>query len=157
MLDLVSKYSLSEIVTFLVIICLAIKGFFTFWDWAVARLKKTFNKETQQETKMVAVQEQINQCIANFKKISENQERLEQQIVALTEKINSLLDSDRDDIKSFITKEHHYFCYEKKWIDDYSLNCLEKRYDHYVDEGGNSFIKGLMDEIRELPKQPPEE
>jgi hypothetical protein len=44
--DLLNNYSLSEILTFLVIFCLAIKGFFTFWDWAVERLRKTFNKET---------------------------------------------------------------------------------------------------------------
>jgi hypothetical protein len=36
--------------------------------------------------------------------------------------------SDKDSIKAFITKEHHYFCYEKGWIDDYNLDCLEKRF-----------------------------
>jgi hypothetical protein len=157
MLDLLSNYSLSEILTFLVIICLAIKGFITFWDWAVDRLRKAFNKETQQKTEMVAIQEQINQCDNNFKKVSDNQAKFEEKLTALIDKINLLLDSDRDDIKSFITKEHHYFCYSKKWIDDYSLNCIEKRYSHYVEEGGNSFVENLMNEIRELPKQPPEE
>jgi hypothetical protein len=157
MLDLLSNYSLSEILTFLVIICLAIKGFITFWDWAFDRLRKAFNKETQQKTEMVAIQERINQCDNNFKKVSDNQAKFEEKLTALIDKINLLLDSDRDDIKSFITKEHHYFCYSKKWIDDYSLNCIEKRYSHYVEEGGNSFIEDLMNEIRELPKQPPEE
>ena len=44
------------------------------------------------------------------------------------------------------------FCYEKRQIDDYSLDCLEKRYTHYVEEGGNSFIHDLMEDIRALPK-----
>jgi hypothetical protein len=29
----------------------------------------------------------------------------------LTKKIEMLIDSDKDDIKSFLTREHHYFCY----------------------------------------------
>ena len=73
----------------------------------------------------------------------------------LTDKINLLIDSDKDSIKSFITDRHHHFCYDKKWIDDYSLDCIEKRYKHYTDEGGNSFIHDLMKELRALPKQPP--
>ena len=73
----------------------------------------------------------------------------------LSEKIDVLIASDRDDIRSFITKEHHYFCYEKGWIDNFSLECLENQYSHYVDEGGNSFIKAFMEELRRLPKQNP--
>ena len=41
------------------------------------------------------------------------------------------------------------------WIDDFSLDCLERRYQHYADEGGNSFIEGFMEELRALPKQDP--
>ena len=63
--------------------------------------------------------------------------------------------SEKDDIKAYITEKHHFFCYEKKWIDDHSLDCLERKNKHYKDEGGNSFIDGLMAEIRALPKQPP--
>ena len=44
------------------------------------------------------------------------------------------MNSDKDAIKAFITREHHYFCYQKKWIDDYSLDCIEKRYEHYKEE-----------------------
>ena len=72
----------------------------------------------------------------------------------LTDKINLLIDSDKDSIKSFITDRYHHFCYDKKWIDDYSLDCIEKRYKHYTDEGGNTFINDLMKELRALPKQP---
>ena len=72
----------------------------------------------------------------------------------LSQKIDILIQSDRDDIRSYITREHHYFCYQKGWIDDFSLDCIEKQYMHYVDEGGNSFIEGFMEELRALPKQP---
>lgn len=66
--------------------------------------------------------------------------------------VDMLIASDKDDIKAYITKEHHYFCYEKGYIDDYSLDCLERRYGHYKDEGGNSFAEDLMKDVRTLPK-----
>ena len=62
---------------------------------------------------------------------------------------------DKDDIKAWITQQHHYFCYELKCIDDFSLDCIEKRFKHYQDENGNSFVENLMNELRTLPKQPP--
>ena len=31
---------------------------------------------------------------------------------------------------------------------------MEKRYKHYADEGGNSFVATLMSEVRALPKMP---
>ena len=74
------------------------------------------------------------------------------QVSNLTNKIDILVESDKDDIKAFITREYHYFCEQKGWIDDYSMDCIEKRYSHYVEEKGNSFVKTLMNEIRQLPK-----
>ena len=62
----------------------------------------------------------------------------------LQDSINLLIESDKDDIKQSITKDHHYFCYQLKSIDDYSLDCIEKRFSHYEEEGGNSFVQVLM-------------
>ena len=73
----------------------------------------------------------------------------------MKDKIDMLIESDKDDIKAYITSKHHHFCYEQKWIDDFSLDCLERRYAHYTEEGGNSFIKSFMEELRSLPKSPP--
>ena len=84
-----------------------------------------------------------------------SQEETDNVLQKLSEKINILIESDRDDIKSYITREHHYFCYKVGWIDDFSLDCIEKRYKHYIDEGGNTFVEDLMNELRALPKKAP--
>jgi hypothetical protein len=39
------------------------------------------------------------------------------------------------------------------YIDDYSLDCLERRFKHYQDEGGNSYIEDLMKDLRSLSKR----
>ena len=156
MLDLLQLYSLSDILIFLVIFAVGIKSFVTFWDWGVARLRKIFHKESKEQEEKDRLRERLDDGNKKFKELFDIQEVQNQQISQITDKIDLLIASDMDEIKSFITREHHYFCYQKGWIDDYSLDCIEKRYNHYKDEGGNSFVKGLMEEIRRLPKQPPE-
>ena len=82
---------------------------------------------------------------------------LKDSIEEIRDLISLLIQSDKDAIKAYITKQHHTFVYKKGWIDDYSLNCIEQRYNHYKDQGGNSFIGNLMQQLRQLPKQPSNE
>lgn len=142
--QLLASYSIHEILVFIIIFALGIKGFITFWDWGVERLRKIFHKENQQDLDREKIHE-----------LSEKQEKIIQTINDLSGKIDMLIESDKANIKSYITEKHHFFVYEKKWIDDHSLESLEKRFDHYKQEGGNSFVSGLMSEIRALPKKAP--
>ena len=92
-----------------------------------------------------------------IRQITEKHEKeldsIKTQLESLKDSINLLLESDRDDIKQSLTKDHHYFCYKLGSIDDYSLDCMEKRYAHYEKEKGNSFVKTLMQEVRALPRK----
>lgn len=154
MIDLLEAYSVSDILVFILMLGLAIKGTVSFWDWAVDRLRKAFNKETVQQKKEETIEAHFQRDDELLKRLSQNQNELRSELKMIQDNITLLLVSDKDDIKSWITEKHHFYCYGQKWIDDYSLECIEKRYDHYKDEGGNSFIKELMDEIRKLPKLP---
>lgn len=152
MQNLIETYSIQEILLFLVAFAFAIKGLVSFWDWGHERLKKIFKKENDEEQESIFLQKQFDDHVESYMSLQNDQnEALEN----LIKRVNLLIESDKDDIKSFITREHHFFCYRQKWIDDYSLDCIEKRYKHYTDEGGNSFAEDLMKELRVLPKQPP--
>lgn len=157
MLDLLTNYSIQDILIYSVFLAMAIKGIISFWDWGHERLRKVFKKETDKEQEIGSIQKQIEENNKQYEDLKNNQEILQETLSDLSDKVNLLVDSDKDDIKSFITREHHYFCYQKKWIDDYSLDCIERRYKHYKDEGGNSFIHELMEELRDLQKNPPQE
>ena len=157
MIELLATYSLAEILTFIITFALAIKGFVTFWDWAVERVRKIFKKESQKDREKQLLEERLLRGDIKMKELTQQQEKTKQQLDDINNKIDLLISSDRDDIKSYITKEHHFFVYNKRWIDDYSLDCIERRYNHYKEEGGNSFVKDLIDEIKELPKTPPRE
>lgn len=148
MAELITNYSWSEIILFVIAFAAAIKGVVTFWDWGKDRLRKVYNKEDKIEEIKSLIVENIKQ----MNEFSNIQAQTINEIQHLKENITNLTASDKDDIKAWITEKHHHFCYEIKYIDDYSLDCIEKRYAHYVDEGGNSFISTLMEEIRNLPK-----
>jgi hypothetical protein len=149
MLELLSTFSIAQIMIFIVLLAIAIKKVSDFIDWLQSKISKQ-NKKSQSEDEWKT---KINTRLDSF---DTTLDKIEGSVDKITDKVNILMESDKDDIKAFITREHHYFCYQQKWIDDYSLDCIEHRYKHYKEENGNSFISGLMDELRALPKQPPE-
>lgn len=155
MIELLAKYSLSEIVAFLVTFALAIKGVISFYDWATERLKKVFSKETQRDKEKEVLEERLVYGADKMRALDKQQKQTNEQLKAIHKQLEMLISSDKDDIKADLTKDHHYFCYKKKWIDDYSLDCMQRRFERYVEEGGNSFIEKLMDEVKDLPNQPP--
>lgn len=154
MVELLQAYSVGEILIFILLLSIAIKEFFTLLDWGKGRLKKYFKKETSSLEKFNEIEVKDQEQDKKIEEIIKLQRQTQQNIEVIMNKLQILMNSDKDSIKAFITKEHHFFCYEQGWIDDYNLDCLEKRFKHYQEEDGNSFVANLMDEIRELPRQP---
>ena len=142
MKQLFANYSVGQILIFIIIAAIAIKEFFTFIDWVQTRSRAAV-KEKDLPIQHAKVIQKHGQELDNIKT----------QLDSLKDNINLLLASDRDDIKQSLTKDHHYFCYKLGSIDDYSLDCMEKRYAHYQEEGGNTFISTLMEEVRALPRK----
>lgn len=146
MIQLLSQYSINDIIIFIILLALAFKGVFSFFTWMGDFLKQAVHHaETPQKLQQIIKQQK--------KQINDLKECLSQ----LNDSVHLLIKSDKDAIKAYITRQHHYFVYERKWIDDYSLDCLQKRFVHYEEQGGNTFVLDLMQELRDLPKQPPRE
>ena len=156
MLELFQHYTISDILIFIILLALAIKSFVSFLDWGFQYIKKFFDIGYSKLTQKEALQDRLQHGSQVMAMLQSNQKRNNELLKQLFSKIDLLIQSDKDSIKAYITKEHHYYCYVQGWIDDFSLDCIEKRYQHYVDYHGNSFVEGLMDELRALPKQPPQ-
>lgn len=154
MLELLSAYSVTEILVFLVFIAAAIKGVASFFEWAGARVHTT--GEIKRRERERRLQERLSSGDRTMNQLKQEQSLILQTLQEIKESISLLTESDKDDIKACITEKHHFFK-RQGWIDDYSLDCLERRFAHYQQEGGNSFVHTLMDEIRLLPKQSPQE
>lgn len=150
--ELLEQYTITDILIFLFLFATGLKAILMLWDWFVDRLRKFFNKEVKVQQDKDELKEQVQQSISRIDAVAQKQDELVTQLKSLQETVTLLVHSDKDDIKSWITKEHHFFCYEQKYIDDYSLDCIEKRFTHYKAEGGNSFVEDLMRDLRALPK-----
>lgn len=158
--ELLTKYSLSDILIFIVLLFFAIKEMVNASDWIRDRIKKINDKDLKTKREHEELQEEIddlNKFYEERKRIDANFARLNEIVEKMNTQIEMLTESDKEDIKAFITNQHHFFVYQQEWIDDYSMECLEKRFAIYEREHGNSFVLGLMNEIRALPKRPPEE
>ena len=140
--ELLARYSVSEIILFIFLLSMALRRIIQFIDWANNRARKAIKEKDRPEELASIAEKHDNQLNA-----------IKEELSSLKKEIQLLLDSDRDDIKQSLTKDHHYFCYKLGSIDDYSLDCMEKRFSHYQDEGGNSFIQTLMQDVRALPRK----
>lgn len=145
LIELLSTYSVGEILIFIVLLALAFRGVVDFIDWGKKKFQGKIDEEGNKEKEKDTIKENIDEL---FKM----QKAQKDSIDKLTESVNLLLQSDKDDIKAWITEKHHYYCYQLKYIDDFSLDCIEKRYAHYKKEGGNSFVEDLMRDLRSLRK-----
>ena len=92
------------------------------------------------------------------KKEEENDISLQQlstKIDLLTEQIKVLMESDRDDIKSWLVEKYNFYKENPtRSISNHTMDTIEKRYSHYKEEGGNSYIDNtIMPGLREMAKE----
>lgn len=152
-MTLLSHYTFTEIFMFVIVLAVSIQQCVNFFEWVKERVDRLFNKEHNNIIEKNQLEHRLQQGSEIMDDLKANQNETDAALKDLSDKIDMLINSDKDSIKAYITQRHHWFCYEKGWIDDFSLDCLEKRYQHYEDEGGNSFIGYFMDELRALPKK----
>lgn len=71
----------------------------------------------------------------------------------ISDNVQLLIESDKESNRSFITLEY-YKAIEKGYIEVYTMQAIEYRYEKYLQEHGDSFINGLIKELRELKHEP---
>lgn len=167
MIELLSTLTLTQIFIYLVMILIAAKELLTLKDFFKKRIDARYNNENNEKQQMTEILNEIKDLKKEIQIQQEEYATLENNFVLFKdhwkerdkehkETLRLLKESDKDSIKSFIVKEYHYFM-EKQWIDDFSLDTIEKRFTHYIEEGGNSYICNLMKDLRDLPNTPPRE
>jgi len=102
---------LSEIFTFVIILAISVKSLISFCDYFGNYIKKIFNKEHFKLNEKIELERRLQHGSEIMNTLTANQKATDETLAALMKKINMLIDSDKDAIKAYITKEHHYFCY----------------------------------------------
>lgn len=165
MLELITTYGLEQAVIFFIMLLFAIKGGVDLFEWFKNQYQKKFNKDHSQMSKQQALEEHYKKCAEQHQESVKLYSGVEKKIDNLTETFNNRIDnieksidrlteSDLHDIKGWIVEKHHKLI-KQGWVDDFTMDTLEKRYADYLGEGGNSYVGGLMSELRALPHGDP--
>lgn len=154
MAELLSQYTIPQIILFIAALIFIVKGVQDTIDFFKNKYNQKFNKDYDTKTKEIRLEEFYEMAGEQHKEVMMEIEKVSESVDHLSQRIDKLTESDMHDIKQFIVREYHYFVEQKKWIDDYSLDTILLRYADYKQEGGNSYIEMLIDEIKKLPKHP---
>lgn len=158
---LFSKISIEGILLIVVSGMLFFDKYLDSQDKIKGRVKKHLTKGEKEIHEHQVFNEKLNRMnddIGDINlRITESKEYTKDKLNSIEEKMVMLINSDEYDIKSYITDKHRLHVVERGWIDNYTMDNLEKRFAIYEKEGGNSFIAGLMKELRQLPRVSPEE
>lgn len=167
MLDLFTKVPVDQVIINTIMLALAIRGCVDFFAWCKETYKARFDidySKKKKEEKLLAHYEELAKLQAQSQAgYTELTQKLDQMTAAMDtrmscieKQLKQLTDSDMHDIKGWIVTKHHEYT-QKGWVDDFTMDTIEKRFGDYILEGGNSYVEGLMAEIRDLPHYPPKE
>lgn len=80
---------------------------------------------------------------------------MDSKLTIMDQKSTLLIESDKEGIKAYIV-DKYYQALEDGYINPHSMQTIELRYEKYLQENGNTYIRGLMEKLRVLPNEPPE-
>ena len=155
MATLLAEFSIGQIILFIILLALAFKGVVEFVKWIRGYIKERVRKDEQPDKLQEKLDEMEQTHCKHIQSLQEKDEKLQKDIDSVASDVKLLIESDKASILDRITQQHHYFM-RMGWIDDFSLETVEKRYKYYQEEGGNSFAEDLVKDLRKLPKTPPE-
>lgn len=93
MVELLEHFSLEQIIIFVILFSVVIKGAISYIDWLQVHIFKSVAKAKEPE--------EIKKSLQSHE---EELQKINTTINAIAEKINLLIESDKDDIKAFITR-----------------------------------------------------
>lgn len=171
------------ILTFL-LFAVSLKFLWDLFGYIYDKLKGFFDIQSSKERQHEEIINSLNSLAQNFKeqkeqnansqkkvdKISQQLDAQQQQendlkaaierqtneISGLKGQISTLTERTQDSTRAYLIDKHHHFCYQVHGIDDMSMQDIERRFMYYKVAGGDTFIDGLVDEIRALPRLTPE-
>ena len=110
-IELLSSFTTAQIIIFIVLLAIAFKKIADFLDWMRDKIKKRDNKHQETVSRDQRIDNQLVEYQSELKHIVDTVDKINSEIKILKA-------SDKDDIKAFITREHHYFCYQKRYAED---------------------------------------
>lgn len=116
--------------------------------------QRKISNAVEKKQKELDIQTEFNRLHERFDQIDKRLAEVEGRIATEEQKLQDLTESDMHDIKAWIVEQYHKFYTNQGWIDAFSAETIDKRYADYIKEGGNSYIKNLIDQLHTLSMDP---
>lgn len=104
------------------------------------------------------LEEKADQRGKRLEKVEEytkNDHKREKEIIEHNKKIDIMCGKVQqrlqDDARWAFKDAYNYYFIKLGKIDQHSLEALERKYEHYKEAGGNSFVDTIMEQLRSLP------
>lgn len=149
--NLLTQFTVGQIILFCFGIAFAIKETIGLVKYFKDLVNDGYDSKIIKKEQIQFFTDSLNELKQESADTKEKIDELKEEFDNVNKKINMLTESDKDDIKGWIVSQYYHFM-EQGWIDDFSMDTLEKRYGHYLEEGGNHYVHTLMKELRALPK-----
>ena len=137
----IAKWGVEAIILFIIGFGIALKEVIElvkYFQRLVKERVKTAERDDDQDIKL----EDLNSKLI----------QIDKKIDRINDDVKILQDSDKDAIKSWIVTLYHKYKKDPSGLDHMEMDLLERRYKHYKDEGGNSYVDDLMVELRNIYK-----
>ena len=173
---LLSQFSVEAIIILVITLVLAIKVVSDLFEWAYNKLKHYFDIKDEQTERHEEIMKEFGelkkenkimyQDIQHLKELDtkfSNHEQdfcelkkiIDTQIVKFTDletQVKILNERTQDATRAYIMDKYNHYVVELGAIDLAALQDIERRFSFYKAAGGDTFIDGMMEEIRELPR-----
>ena len=149
--NLLEQYSIGTIVLVFFGVVFFIKEVCELVDYFRKKINNGYDDKIIKKEQVQFFTESLEELKQESSRTTQEIKEIKAEFDNVNSKINLLTESDKDDIKGWIVSQYHFFM-EQGWIDDFSMDTIEKRYGHYVEEGGNHYVHTLMKELKALPK-----
>lgn len=106
--------------------------------------EETKQKDRDQDSMIETKMNELNTTMSEFRK----------DINANKDQLDVLIASDKESIKSFIVS-CYYQAKSDGYVNSHLMQIIEERYETYKRENGNSYVSGLMNELRAFPHTAP--
>jgi predicted nuclease with TOPRIM domain len=115
---------------------------------------KKVNEVVEERQQEIDMQAEFNKLHERFDEIQDELKTVKERLAVAEQQLKDLTISDMHDIKSWIVEQYHKFYVQQGWIDAFSAETIDRRYSDYKKEGGNSYIKTLIDQLHTLSMDP---
>ena len=161
MLELLSAFSVHQILIFSFMLILAIRGCIDTFAYFKKLYHEKFDHDynsLQKEDDFKKFQKHTEECLAEYMKqsealifqVKEATQDFETKIEQIEKRLTDLTSYSKNDIKAWLVETHHK-CMKDGYIDDFTKDLIERRFTDYQKLGGNSYAETLVQELRTLP------